>query len=204
MIECYLPNPGRMRELLIPGAKVVLREVAGTRRKTQHDLIAIYYGRTVVTIDSRVPNTLILEALKEGGLEEFTQYTRIKPEFTYGPSRIDFLLSNDVENCLLEVKSCTLVRKGIALFPDAPTVRGRRHLLTLMKSKTEGYRASVLFLVQRTDARLFSPNDSTDPYFCEALRKAASEGVEIYAYSSELQGNKLVLGRKIDIKLDNV
>lgn len=148
----------------------------------------------------RVPNSLILEALKERKLEGFVQYTTIKPEYTYHHSRIDFLLSNSAGRCLLEAKSCTLVKNGVALFPDAPTRRGRRHLLTLIKAKREGYRACILFLIQRADAHLFSPNDETDPEFGENLRKAAVEGVEPYAYLSGLKGNEILLREKVDVK----
>ena len=162
-VRCFLPNPGRMGELLVPSVKLVLREVESRRRKTRYDLIAVHNDGRLVSIDSRVPNLLLLEALKEGKLEEFPRYSMIKPEYVYGRSRFDFLLSNNVERCLMEVKSCTLVRNRVALFPDAPTARGRRHLLELAKAKREGYRACVLFIIQRTDVDAFSPNDETDP-----------------------------------------
>lgn len=158
-VRCFLPNPGRMEELLVPNARVVLREVEGRHRKTYYDLVAIYDDGRLVSIDSRVPNRLLSNSLSRGNLEEFSRYTTIKPEYRYGQSRFDFLLTNNEEKRLMEVKSCTLVRDGVALFPDAPTARGRRHLLELAKAKREGYRACVVFIVQRTDVDEFSPND---------------------------------------------
>jgi len=106
-----------------------------------------------------------------------------------------------VERCLIEAKSCTLVRRGVALFPDAPTLRGRRHVSELARARREGYRACVIFIIQRTDVDAFSPNDVTDPAFGAALRKASAEGLELYAYSSELTENEVLLRKRIRIDL---
>jgi len=200
-IRCFLPNPGRMQELLIAGAKVVLRKMEGPGRKTLYDLIATYDGGIPVSIDSRVPNRLIFESLRKGDLEEFSQYKLIRPEYTYGKSRFDFLLKDGSER-LLEVKSCTLVKDGVALFPDAPTSRGRRHLMELAEARKKGYRACVLFLIQRTDAERFSPNDETDSMFGNALRQAFKEGVEVYAYMAEFYGREIVMKGKLRVDLD--
>jgi sugar fermentation stimulation protein A len=202
-VQCFLPNPGRLRELLVSDAKVLLRESGSARnRKTVYDIIGVYDGDMVVSIDSRVPNRLVFEALKNEGLPEFVGYTEIKPEYSYGGVRFDFLLKGGcLKPCFLEVKSCTLVRDGIAIFPDAPTKRGARHALELAKAVEEGYRAAVIFVVQRGDARVFVPNDEMDPFFGRALRKAAERGVEIYAYSASFTRYKIVLGGKVKVLL---
>jgi len=109
--------------------------------------------------------------------------------------------ANGHESCLLEVKSSTLVKDGVAMFPDAETERGRRHVRDLVKAKKEGYRTCVLFIVQRTDARVFSPNDETDPEFGKVLRGAAVEGVEVYAYYSEFTGDRITLKGKVRVEL---
>lgn len=185
----FLPNPGRMYELLIPGTEVFLRKVMKEKRKTCYDLIGVTYNGQLVSLDSRVPNKLVLEALRNQDIAELSKYTVIKPEFSYGHSRFDFFLANKRESCLLEVKSSTLVKDGVAMFPDAITERGRRHVNELVKAKKEGYRACILFLIQRTDAHAFAPSDETDPKFGKALRKAANEGVEVYAYKTEIANN---------------
>ena len=185
-LPSFLSNPGRMRELLTTGTEVVLREVLTENRKTNYDLIGVFYNGQMVSVDSRVPNKLVLEALKNRDIEELSGYNKIKPEYGYGHTRFDFFLSNDQERCLLEVKSCTLVKDGVAMFPDAETERGRRHVRDLVKAKKEGYRACVLFIVQRNDVQVFAPNDETDPEFGKVLRNAAVEGVEVYAYKVEL------------------
>ena len=201
ILPSFLPNPGRMHELLTPGTEVILREVLKENRKTDYDLIGVFYNGQVVSVDSRVPNKLVLEALKNGDIEELSEYNIIKPEYGYGHTRFDFFLANEHESCLLEVKSCTLVKDGVALFPDAETERGRRHVRDLVKAKKEGYTACVLFVVQRTDARVFAPNDETDPEFGKVLRDATVKGVDIYAYYSEFVENKITLKGKVKVEL---
>jgi len=203
ILPAFLPNPGRMCELLTPGTKVILREITKKNRKTDYDLIGVFYNGQMVSVDSRVPNRLVLEALKNGDIEELSGYNVIRPEYSYGHTRFDFLLANEYERCLLEVKSCTLVKEGVAMFPDAQTERGRRHLRDLMKAKGEGYRSCVLFIIQRIDAQVFTSNDETDPEFGRALREAAAEGVEVYAYYSKFTEDKIVLKGKIRVELES-
>jgi len=192
-----------MQELLTPGTEVILREVLREKRKTSYDLIGVFYEGQRVSVDSRVPNKLVLEALRNRDIEEFSEYDIIKPEHGYGHTRFDFYLTNKHERCLLEVKSCTLVKDGVALFPDAKTERGRRHVTDLMRAKKEGYRACVLFIVQRTDAQVFSPNDETDPEFGRILRDAVVEEVEVYAYQSEFTGDRITLKGKVRVELQS-
>lgn len=190
VVHSYLPNPGRLKELLTTGAVLYLRQRASDSRKTRYDTVAVLYGSTVVSLDSRLPNSAVRRRLEKGRLKEFRQYCSVRPEVRLGNSRVDFLLSNGHE-CYLEVKSCTLVVDGVALFPDAPTERGRRHLGELAGAVESGVKGAVLFVVQRPDAELFRPNDGTDPAFGEALRQAHDSGVEVYAYRSRFDGRDL-------------
>ncbi|MEM3640940.1 MAG: DNA/RNA nuclease SfsA [Candidatus Bathyarchaeia archaeon] len=196
---CFLPNPGRLEELLVLNAEVILKKVKRNGRKTIYDLVGVRSGGQIVSVDSRLPNKLVFEALKNKDLPEFPEYSVIKPEHLYGHTRFDFLLSDNAESCLLEVKSCTLVKDGIAMFPDAPTKRGVRHVLELAKAKNEGYRACILFIIQRADAYMFKPNDEIDLAFGKALRQAAERGVEVYAYKSEFVEDKVVLNGKVKV-----
>jgi sugar fermentation stimulation protein A len=200
----FLPNPGRMREFLFSGTEVVLREVLNGNRKTSYDLIGVSYNGQRVSVDCRVPNRLVLDALRNRDLDEFTEYRVIKPEYGYGHTRFDFFLANEGERCLLEVKSTTLVKDGVAMFPDAVTERGTRHVNELVKAKQEGYRACILFMIQRTDAAAFAPCDDIDPKFGKALRNAASEGVEIYAYKMEISRDfsLLSLSSRLNVNLE--
>lgn len=200
--SCYLPNPGRLSELLIPGAQVLLIEKQQNKRKTAYDLLGIYYQNQWVIVDSRLPNKLVFEALLEKTLKPFSHYRQIRPEVTYRSSRFDFLLTIENDRCFIEVKSCTLAHKGIGLFPDAPTQRGTRHLRELTQALQEEYRASIIFIVQRPDVTIMVPNDKTDPEFGLMLREAYRQGVEIYAYSSMYEDNEIVLRSPVVVQLD--
>ncbi len=191
VVPCHLPNPGRLQELLLPGARLSLRRQPRHQRKTAYDVAAVRTGDVLVSVDTRLPNRAVRRALEARILPEFQAFTQVLPEVALGDSRMDFLL-RDGKDCYLEVKSVTLVEDGVALFPDAPTERGRRHVQELAEAVRGGLRAAILFLVQRPDARLFRPRDATDPRFGEALRRAHGEGVEVYAYRSRFDGGALV------------
>ena len=176
--ECYLANPGRLGELLTPGRKLLLRRADGNR-KTQFDVIGVQAKNQVVTIDSRIPNDLMREAFQAEKLPEFRGYRYVRSEPRFGASRLDFLLDGDLP-CLVEVKSCTLVRDGTALFPDAPTERGSRHLNALVDTVKKGFRAAIILLVFRTDSTCFAPNQETDQKFSLNFKKAIENGVSVY------------------------
>lgn len=199
--ECHLPNPGRLKELLVPGADLLLQPAEDPdRRKTKFDVFAVMAdGRTVV-VDSRIPNSIMREALNSGDVPHFSGYRLVRSEPAYGKGRLDFILAGD-RLWLVEVKSCTLVRDGTALFPDAPTDRGRRHLQDLARAVEEGYRATVVFVIQREDAELFVPNDETDPAFGTALRVAAAGGVEAIALATRYRKGRVELIGEVPIDL---
>ncbi len=197
---CFIPNPGRMKELLYRGARVYLIPVQSETRKTQYNLVLVDHQGTLVSVDSNVPNKVVREAVDRGIIEPFKEFRVKKAEYTFGESRLDFLLESDSGKLLLEVKSCTLIRDGVALFPDAPTKRGSRHLRTLTRGLTQG-RSAVFFLIQRSDANRFMPNMETDPDFAANLKEANREGVEVYAYSSRVDFEGVFLGSRVPIDL---
>ncbi|MBS7251785.1 MAG: DNA/RNA nuclease SfsA [Candidatus Freyarchaeota archaeon] len=200
-VPCFLPDPGRLEELLYPGVRVLLADRAKKYRKTRYDLIAVYHDDQLISLDSRIPNKLVFEALKNKSLDEFAEYTVIIPEYKFHDSRIDFMLDNGHKKCLLEVKSCTTVINGVALFPSAPTTRGRRHITELVRALKDGYRSCVLFVVQRTDAKILRPHDSVDQKFGNILREAYGQGVEVYAYFSKFTGKEITIQGKIPVDL---
>ena len=199
--ECHLPNPGRLNELLVPGVELLLRPAKNpARRKTKFDVFAVRAEGGTVVVDSRVPNQIMREALSSGEIPQFSGYELVRSEPARGNSRLDFLLAGE-KLCLVEVKSCTLVREEIALFPDAPTERGRRHLLELAKACQEGYRASIVFVIQREDAKLFMPNDETDPDFGTALREVVAGGVEAIALATRYKEGSVELIGEVPVDL---
>jgi len=198
----HVPNSGRMRELLLPGATVLLLPAASPGRRTDYDLVAVETPDTMVSVDSRVPNALVAEALAVGALPGVNGYDQVQAEHRWGTSRFDFHLDGPGGESLVEVKGCTLVEEGgLALFPDAPTSRGARHVRELGEARKAGLRAYVVIIVQRSDGRVFSPNDRTDPVFGDALRVAATTGVEVLAFATNVTLDGVDLERPIPVDL---
>lgn len=201
-IVVHVPNTGRCREILIPGTKVVLREGKNLKRKTKYDLIAAYKGEMLVNIDSQVPNAVVEEALNKGKVQDLVQYSTVTREKTFGNSRFDFKLYNHKgDEYYLEVKGVTLENQGHCLFPDAPTERGKKHLLELIDVKNTGKGAGVLFLIQLEGARSFSPNEAMDKDFADALRIANNNGVDVFAYDCKVGENYIGLNKRVEIIL---
>ena len=170
----HVHDPGRLEELLFEGNEVLLKKADSPRRKTGWDIIASRFGDMWVFTNSgyhrRISEILLRNLMK--GYE-------LRAEVKMGRSRIDFLASRGDEKVAIEVKGCTLARNGMALFPDAPTSRGRRHVEELIEFVRRGNRAMILFLIFRYDARCFSPNGETDAKFEEVFWRAMDEGVEV-------------------------
>ncbi|MHB8172706.1 MAG: DNA/RNA nuclease SfsA [Thermincolia bacterium] len=198
----FVPNSGRMKELLVPGVGVYLQYYPLAHRVTQYDLVMVDYGHNLVCIDSRMPNRLLEKALRAGAIEGFEGLTGFKREAALGSSRLDFMLEYGDKRVYIEAKSVTLVVDGEARFPDAPTPRGARHLMELTHQAQGGERAAVLFLVQRDDARQFAPNDGTDPEFGRALREADRAGVEIQVWTCRVEPGLVYLNTRIPVRLD--
>lgn len=199
----HVPASGRMRELLIPGARCLVQGEGRPGQKTRGALIMVEHGPHWVSVDSHLPNRLMLEAFAYQRVPHFEAYRGVRPEVRYGESRVDFLLTGAEPPALVEVKSVTLVVDGQARFPDAPTDRGRRHLEELTRATREGYRAAVVFVIQRPDARSFAPNAATDPAFAEALATAVSAGVEAHAFTCRVEpgGPSVTLAEEIPVRL---
>ena len=177
--RCHVPNTGRLRELLIPGARVWCQYHPAPGRKTAWTLLAVEHRGTVVNIDSQAPNRVAAAFVRSGGLGLVPD--RVQPERTFGDSRLDLYYEAGPVRGFAEVKGVTLNEDGTARFPDAPTERGVKHLHSLVQVLEAGYRAAALFVIQRGDVTRFEPNQARDPAFARALREAAAQGVEVRA-----------------------
>lgn len=198
---CHVKNTGRCQELLTPGAKVYCEKAASPLRKTRYDLIAVEKGSRLINMDSQAPNKAAGEWLAAGGLGEIRN---LRPETPFGDSRIDFSFQKDGKPCLLEVKGVTLEEDGICSFPDAPTLRGAKHLKELSQAVSAGYRAYVLFVIQMEDAACLRPNWERDPAFSQALVDAASAGVEILAYDCQVTPSTMEIRNPVPVKLEKI
>lgn len=195
---CHVKNTGRCRELLVPGCTVWCLDARSATRKTRYDLIAVQKGQRLINMDSQAPNAAVKEWLLEGGLGVVTE---LKPESRWGDSRFDFAFAKDGKWCFLEVKGVTLETDGICAFPDAPTVRGTKHLRELTALARQGYGAYVLFVIQMEGAQHLHPNDTTDPDFGLALRQAAGAGVQVLAMDCRVTPDSMVIGKEVKVIL---
>ncbi|AGC67051.1 sugar fermentation stimulation protein [Thermoclostridium stercorarium subsp. stercorarium DSM 8532] len=186
---CHVKNTGRLKELLIEGATVYLEKSGNSMRKTGYSLISVKKGKSIVNIDSQAPNAVFYEALAEKKLilPGFDEIGQIKRESTYGASRFDFYIENTVRKAYIEVKGVTLENDGIAKFPDAPTLRGVKHVYELVKAKEAGFDAYIIFIIQMNNIRYFTPNDETHLEFGEALRYAKKNGVCVKAFECDVK-----------------
>lgn len=195
-----MADPGRLEELLVPGAALIV-EPAALPRKTDFTVRAVKYGSVWVGIDSRVPNALTRLALESHFFHFLPPYRSFRPEVNYPGGRVDFALETAAGQLFLEVKGCTLVEDGHGLFPDAPTTRGQRHLRHLIQRAAAGLPAALLFVAGRHDLQSVGPNDRTDPEFARLLREASAKGVILAAYSSRIDETGVSLAHPLSVRL---
>ncbi|MCH7606327.1 MAG: DNA/RNA nuclease SfsA [Chloroflexi bacterium] len=200
-VMVHVANSGRMRELLVPGYRVLLKPAPGEHRKTQFDLALVDLKFVLASADARLPNALVAEALEAHRLPQFQDYPVVRREVTFGESRLDLMLEGHAGKCYIETKSVTLVEDRVGLFPDAPTTRGVKHMNSLAHAVEAGHRAAVVFVVQRDDADYFAPHDEADPVFGQALRKAMAAGVEAFAYNCRVDEQSITLANRLPFKL---
>ena len=192
----HVKNTGRCRELLTPGARVILTPGDNPGRKTRYDLAAVYKGDMLVNMDSQAPNAAAGELL-----QKLFPGCAIYPERSYVNSRFDFCLEQGERRIFVEVKGVTLEKDGVAMFPDAPTERGRKHLLELSEAAQAGYEAYVLFLIQMKGCHVFVPNRETDPAFADALRQAADRGVGVLCYDCFVTEDSMTADAPVPVEI---
>ncbi len=198
----HIANSGRLTELLTPQNPMLLAPAPTTaKRMTRYDLALVEVGGVLVSADARLPNAIVSEAIRKGGIPELSGYDKITREVWFEDSRLDLLLSGAGVRCYVEVKSVTLVEGDTALFPDAPTERGRRHLATLRRAREQGHRAAVMFVVQRPDANAFEPNVQADPKFAEALDGAMRCGVEVLAHRCAVSRTSIEISDRLPVRV---
>lgn len=197
--EVHVKNTGRCKELLLPGADIILECSDNPKRKTKYSLVSVYKGNMLVNMDSQSPNTVVYEALINGKIKEIGKPDYIKREVKYSNSRFDIYFEKDGKKGFVEVKGVTLENDMTASFPDAPTSRGTKHLNELMSAKADGYEAFVFFLIQMKGPNRFVPNEINDLLFAKTLRQAAAKGVNILAYDCNVTENTLEIGNKIEV-----
>ena len=201
----HVKNTGRCKELLVPGCRVYLAPAKNPERKTKYDLVSVEKVRedgSLVTInmDSQIVNDVAGEWLPVSGL--FSPRAIIRREVTYGKSRFDFYVEDGERKAFLEVKGCTLEQGGVAMFPDAPTIRGVKHIDELISCIENGFDAYILFVIAMKGVTCFCPNDQTHKAFGDALRRAQAAGVKILAMDCSVDAKTVTVHAPMEICLD--
>jgi len=199
-IQAHVPDPGRLKELLVPNAELIVRKEDKKNRKTRYTIVGIKKDEIWVNIESIFTNNIFLKEYEK--IPEFKDYKIIRNEYTYGNSRFDFLLESKTyeKKALVEVKGVTLVEDKVALFPDAPTTRGVRHVKELIEAVKDGYESFMVFIIKRDDAVLFKPNWSTDKKFSDELVNASKNRIRICSVKCHYDP---IEEKRIDI-IDNI
>lgn len=198
--KVHIHDPGRLQELLFLGNQVLLKRVENPIRKTRWDMLAACINNQWVLVHSGYHRNIVENILKHPKINPFDKLKEITPEVPMGNSRLDFLLTkNNGKKIYLEVKGCTLAHNGTALFPDAPTTRGTRHLKTLMAAKSSGASAAILILIFRSDSKCFAPNHDTDPKFAETFKTAINHGISVHPLVLSYNGKHIFYEKTIPV-----
>lgn len=195
----HVKNTGRCREILQEGTLVILEAAKNTERKTKYSIIAAYKGDVLINIDSQIPNMVVYHGIQEGKIKEFQDITKLSREIVYGNSRFDLYFETKHQRGFIEVKGVTLENDGIAMFPDAPTQRGCKHIYEMIKAVEEGYAGCIFFLIQMKGVNYFTPHVIRDPEFAKALKLANEKGVTILAYDSVVTEDGIIIGTPIRV-----
>lgn len=206
VVTAHCPNSGSMKTCAEPGRPVLLADHGlNTKRKLRYTWEAHKVGRAWVGINTLNPNRVVREAIEAGSVPELTGYNDVRSEVKYGVdgrSRIDLLLSSpDLPACYVEVKNVTMRVDDGALFPDAVTERGRKHLLDLAREVRRGNRAVIFFFVGRADCHWMGPADEIDVEYGKTLRRVTRRGVEALAYQARVSPRGIVLTKPIEVRL---
>lgn len=203
-VVAHLADPGRLRELLVPGRRMGLRpEPTSSTRSTMWTALVVESvdGGGWVSLNTTMPNRLVDLALRSQALEEFHGWRNVRREVRFGDSRLDFLLENDAGRRLyVEAKSVTLVEDGVALFPDAVTARGARHLEELINAVGQGHEAAALFVLQRPDAERIVAARHIDPVFADTLERARRAGVRVLGRRCSVEWRGIRLGDRVEAR----
>lgn len=201
VVVAHCTNSGSMKSCLENGAEVFLSPVTDPTRKTRFTWEMIKIGGSWVGINTGNPNKLAFESISAGIISELSGYTKVMREVVFGDSRFDVFAENETEKCFVEVKNVTLKEGKYALFPDAVTTRGQKHLKTLMEVKAAGMRAVMLYIVQRTDVEIFAPAKEIDPEYAKALKQAVDAGVEVIVMQTEVSPEGIYIKKKLPVEM---
>ncbi len=198
VVTVYCPNTGSMRSCSTPGSMVCISRSDNPSRKYPFTLEMIQVGNTWVGVNTTLTNRIVAEALENGEITEFCDFDSIHREVKVSQrSRLDLMLMRGEGKIYIEVKNCSMVEQGVALFPDAVTARGTRHLLELEKLVCQGHEGVIFYLVQRSDASSFRPAAAIDQRYADTLAEVHQKGVKILVYQAEVRPDSIHILRHL-------
>ena len=202
-VTAHCPNSGSMKTCSEPGMPVYLSLHDKPSRKLKYTWELIRMPGSLVGVNTLTPNRLVHRSIADNGVEELAGYDHIKTEPVISPgSRLDLLLTKaSRKKCYVEIKNCTFIDGNGAMFPDAVTTRGLKHLNEMEKLVNQGCRCVMFFLVQRMDAAFFRPADEIDPEYGKGLRRAIKTGVEMLVYDVDIDVRQIRLNSKLPLWL---
>ena len=201
-ITVHCPNSGSMRGCSTPGSPVMLSTSVNPKRKYPQSLEMVQENGTWIGVNTMLTNGIVAEAIMEGRIAELQNIDKLSREVkTSDSSRLDLLLERGDEKIYVEIKNCSLVEDGWAMFPDAVTARGTKHLGELARLAAEGHRAVLFFCIQRSDGVQFRPAAHIDPLYAKTLKEVSEKGVEILAYQAEVSPEAIAISRAVPISL---
>ena len=201
IVVAHCTNSGSMKTCIEEGAPVYLSPAKDPKRKTKFTWEMIFINNHWIGINTSIPNIIVYEALKNKTIPELSTYTRVKREVKFDDSRFDVYAENDNEKCFIEVKNVTMKDSNKAIFPDAVTSRGQKHLKTLIEVKKSGIRAVMFYVIQRQDIEIFAPAKQIDPDYAKILNEAHENGVEIIPYMAKVSPEGIELSKKLPFEL---
>ena len=202
IVTAHCTNTGSMIGCKEPGSVVYISRSDKKGRRLLYTWEIVEVGRTWVGINTMHPNRLVAEAITSGAIAELQGYDNVRREVvTRQGTRLDLCLEGSSGFCFVEVKNVTLAVDGAAAFPDAVSERGTKHLKELMWLRREGHRGAVVFVIQRTDCRVFRPADEIDSEYGRWLRRAIKAGVEALPYVAYVTPKEIVLTERLPIRL---
>ena len=201
-LTIHCPNTGSMLGCSEPGSPVMISRSDNPGRKYPHTLEMVQAGSTWVGVNTSLTNKLVREALEKRKVKEFGRLDSIVQEVkTSAHTRLDFVMEREGARIYMEVKNCSLAENRVAMFPDAVTARGTKHLHELAALKEQGHKAAVFFCVQRSDADCFMPAHHIDPVYAKTLANVMSKGVMILAYQADVSPKEIKIARKLPVQL---
>jgi sugar fermentation stimulation protein A len=203
IVIAHCANSGSMRGCATPGDPVWISQSDNPKRKLKYTWELIQSKDSMIGVNTQVPNKLVKASIENGLIAELKEYTRVTAEVkTSDHTRLDLLLENGAGNrCYVEIKNCTLVEEGVAMFPDAVTTRGQKHLDELVDLKQQGHRAVIFYLIQRMDARVFTPAAMIDTVYAQKLCHVVENGVEIMTRDTAIDTGCISIRRAVPVRL---